>query len=86
MMHFSFLFLYIEQRLWFVVGQVYCDRMTYDTEINVLINNIKLQHPVALCRSDFAFCFFAVYVQHWLIFSCRFLFTVTTCFGLTDDG
>jgi hypothetical protein len=25
-----------------------------------IFTNIKLQHPVALCRSDFAFCFFAV--------------------------
>jgi hypothetical protein len=34
--------------------------------------------------SDFAFGYFAVYVQRRLIFSRRFLFIVTTtCFGLT---
>jgi hypothetical protein len=44
------------------------------------INN-KLQHPVALCRSDFAFRFLAVDVQRRLIFSRRFLFIVSTRFG-----
>jgi hypothetical protein len=47
-----------------------------------VIYNIKLQHPVALQRCDFTFCFFAVYVQRRLI-SRRFLFIVTTCFSLT---
>jgi hypothetical protein len=32
---------------------------------------------------DFAFCFYAVYVQLLLLFSRRFLFIDTTCFGLT---
>jgi hypothetical protein len=45
--------------------------------------NIKLQHPAALHKSDFAFCFFAIYVQHRLIFSCQFTFIVTIHFGLT---
>jgi hypothetical protein len=27
--------------------------------------NVILQHPVALHGSDFAFCFYAVYVQLW---------------------
>jgi hypothetical protein len=31
-------------------------------------SNIKLQRPVALCRSDFAFRFLAVYVQRRLLF------------------
>jgi hypothetical protein len=46
------------------------------------VSNIKLQHPVALYGSDFAFHFFAVHVQRRLIFS-HLLFIVTTCFGLT---
>jgi hypothetical protein len=33
--------------------------------------------------SDFAFSFFAVYVQRRLIFCRRFLYVVTTCIGLT---
>jgi hypothetical protein len=37
-------------------------------------SDIKLQHPVALYRADFAFCVFAVYVQRRLIFSRLFLF------------
>jgi hypothetical protein len=54
------------------------------TECNYIYRYIciKWQHPVALRRYDFAFRFFAVYVQRRLIFSRCFLF-VTTCFGLT---
>jgi hypothetical protein len=75
MISFSlFLSLYTAKTL-VVTVQVYCDRMTYATEMHILINNIKLQHPVALRRSDFAF-FFALYVQHQLIFSHCFLFIV----------
>jgi hypothetical protein len=49
-----------------------------------LMHNIKLQPSVAPRSYDFAFrCFSAVYVQHRLIYSDRFLFIVTTCFGLT---
>jgi hypothetical protein len=39
---------------------------------NLIYYNIKLQHPVALGRSDFAFQFFTVYMQRWLAFSIRF--------------
>jgi hypothetical protein len=46
-------------------------------------HNIKLQHPVALHRSDFAFCFYTVYVQCLLLFSRCFLFIDTMCFSLT---
>lgn len=42
------------------------------------MDNIKLRHPVALCRPDSAVRFFAVYVQRWLIFSSRFLFIAST--------
>jgi hypothetical protein len=35
-------------------------------------NNIILQHPVALHRSDFVFCFYAVYAQRRLLFTRRF--------------
>jgi hypothetical protein len=53
------------------------------TPLSIYFYNITLQHPVALHRSDFAFCFYAVYVQLQLIPS-RFLCTDTTCFGLID--
>jgi hypothetical protein len=33
--------------------------------------------------SDFAFCFYSVYVQLQLLFTRRFFFIDTTCFGLT---
>jgi hypothetical protein len=33
------------------------------------VRNVILQHPVALHRSDFAFCFYAVCMQLQLIFS-----------------
>jgi hypothetical protein len=62
----------------------------YDRTLNILyacvvefFANIKMQHPVALRRSDFVFHFSAIYVQYQLIFSHRFLFIVTTYFGLT---
>jgi hypothetical protein len=44
---------------------------------------VILQHLVALRRSDFAFCFYAVYVQRRLLFTRRFLFIDNICFGLT---
>jgi hypothetical protein len=58
-------------------------RLPVDFSVSIaLVSNIKLQHPAALCRSDFAFQFFAIYVQRLLIFSRPFLFIFTTCFGL----
>jgi hypothetical protein len=36
------------------------------TPLSLYFHNIILQHPVALCRSDFAFCFYVVYVQRRL--------------------
>jgi hypothetical protein len=47
--------------------------------------DVILQHPVALHRSDFTFCFYAVCVQHRLLFTRRLLFKDTTCLGLTRD-
>jgi hypothetical protein len=47
----------------------------------VMLYNIKLQYPVTLRTSDFAFRFFAVNVQRRLILSHRLLF-IATCFGL----
>jgi hypothetical protein len=34
--------------------------------------NVTLQHPVALHRTDFAFCFYAVYVQLRVLFTRHF--------------
>jgi hypothetical protein len=47
-----------------------------------LYNQVCRRHATILWTSDFAFRFVAVYVQRRLIFSCRFLFIVNTCFGL----
>jgi hypothetical protein len=44
----------------------------YISVTNAAAHNIILQHPVALQRSDFAFCFYAIYMQHQLLFTCRF--------------
>jgi hypothetical protein len=45
--------------------------------------NVVLQHPIALHSSDYAFYFYAVYVQRWLLFTPSFFYTDTTCFDLT---
>jgi hypothetical protein len=51
---------------------------------NILLN-ILFANTVSLSNGkiilDFAFRYFAVYVQRRLIFSRRFLFIVTICFG-----
>jgi hypothetical protein len=46
----------------------------------IILNCSILLHCVDLTLR----CFFVVYVQRRLIFSRRFLFILTTCFGLTD--
>jgi hypothetical protein len=49
----------------------------------LLVHNIKLRHPVAVRRSDFAFRFSAVYAQRRLVVSRSFHFINTTCSGLS---
>jgi hypothetical protein len=44
----------------------------FSAKILRAFHNFILQHPVALHRSDFVFCFYAVYVQHRLLFTHRF--------------
>jgi hypothetical protein len=46
----------------------------YPLCLNKELLNLKviLQHPVALHRSDFAFCFYAIYVQRQLLFTRRY--------------
>jgi hypothetical protein len=44
-----------------------------DTQCHI---NIKMQQPVALHKSDLAFCIFAIYVQRQLVFTHRLLFIV----------
>jgi hypothetical protein len=48
--------------------------------------NVILQHPQALRRPDFAFCFYAVYVQRLFSIHVSFFFVVTTRFGLPSSG
>jgi hypothetical protein len=45
---------------------------------------VILQHPVALHKSAFTFCFYAVYVQLRLTIHSSFFFIDTTCFSLTS--
>ena len=65
----------------YVISQKTMNEFYIKTDIR---HNVTVQHPVALLISEFVFCFDAGCVQRQLTFSYRFLFVVTTCFGLTD--